>query len=304
MVGHMTTLCQLTALDYRKSMPPQASNHAFNQQSEFSAISIAFENSSEQPAHHRRCSSSEDTGYAVASTAERVTPEFKGSGSTTPMPLIRANNDPAVGSLGTTRKLTPVPSSPTESTPLFGPVASEEAVEQDSPLVNAGGATIYFQELRILTIYALPVFGFVFTRSHSDPIRLTINTRALLLEYSLVIVSVISIGHLSTTALAAVSLGSMTATVSGLSVIQGFVSALDTMLPSAWTSSQPQLVGLWTQRMSLSAQPPSSQRVILTSPSNSGPSYHWSHRMRLPPISSGHLHLTALLPTANVRDMV
>ena len=62
--------------------------------------------------------------------------------------------------------------------------------------------------------------------------------------------SVISVGHLSTTALAAISLGSMTANVSGFSIIQGFASALDTMLPSAWTSSQPYLVGLWAQRMS------------------------------------------------------
>ena len=64
--------------------------------------------------------------------------------------------------------------------------------------------------------------------------------------------SVVSIGHISTTALAAVSLGSMTASVSGYSVIQGLTSALDTVLPSAWTSNQPQLVGLWAQRMSQS----------------------------------------------------
>ena len=64
--------------------------------------------------------------------------------------------------------------------------------------------------------------------------------------------SVISVGHISTTALAAVSLGSMTAGVSGYSVILGLTSALDTVLPSAWTSNQPQLVGLWAQRMSQS----------------------------------------------------
>ena len=70
-----------------------------------------------------------------------------------------------------------------------------------------------------------------------------------LLEYSLVVVSVISIGHISTTALASITLGSMTATVSGYSVLLGLTSALDTVLPSAWTSNQPQLVGLWAQRM-------------------------------------------------------
>ena len=64
--------------------------------------------------------------------------------------------------------------------------------------------------------------------------------------------SVVSIGHISTTALAAISLGSMTANVSGYTVIWGLTSALDTVLPSAWSSDQPQLVGLWAQRMSQS----------------------------------------------------
>ena len=73
-----------------------------------------------------------------------------------------------------------------------------------------------------------------------------------LLEYSLIVMSVISIGHISTTALAATSLGSMTASVSGYSIILGMTTALDTILPSAWTSNQPQLVGLWAQRMSQS----------------------------------------------------
>ena len=70
-----------------------------------------------------------------------------------------------------------------------------------------------------------------------------------LLEYSLSIAAVVSIGHLSTTALAASTLGTMTAAVTGYSIIVGLASTLDTLLPSAWTSPQPQLVGLWTQRM-------------------------------------------------------
>ncbi|KAG2342759.1 MATE efflux family protein [Suillus weaverae] len=41
----------------------------------------------------------------------------------------------------------------------------------------------------------------------------------------------------------------MTASVSGYAIVQGLVSALDTLLPAAWTSSHPQLVGLWSQRM-------------------------------------------------------
>ncbi|KDQ06320.1 hypothetical protein BOTBODRAFT_39663 [Botryobasidium botryosum FD-172 SS1] len=69
------------------------------------------------------------------------------------------------------------------------------------------------------------------------------------LEYSLVVATVVSLGHLSTVALAASSLASMTASVSGLSIVYGLVSALDSLLPQAWTSSNPQLVGLWSQRM-------------------------------------------------------
>lgn len=88
----------------------------------------------------------------------------------------------------------------------------------------------------------------------ADPSKKLHSTH--LLEYSLVIVSVVSIGHISTTALAAISLGSMTAGVSGYSIIQGLSSALDTVLPSAWTSDQPHLVGLWAQRMSQSTNSP------------------------------------------------
>lgn len=81
--------------------------------------------------------------------------------------------------------------------------------------------------------YAIPIYG------------------TQLLEYSLMIVSVISIGHISTEALAASTLGSMTAAVTGLSIIHGFAGALDSLLPVAWTSDKPQNVGLWTQRMTV-----------------------------------------------------
>ncbi|KAJ7255220.1 MATE efflux family protein [Mycena rebaudengoi] len=125
---------------------------------------------------------------------------------------------------------------PSETTPLLG------LADPHIPRIDEGNGTnefdntpsmltVYAAELRILTKYSLPVFG-----TH-------------LLEYSLVMAPVLSIGHLSTTALAGITLGSMTASVSGFSVLQGFVSALDTLLPSAWTSPQPQLVGLWSQRM-------------------------------------------------------
>ncbi|KAJ7054450.1 MATE efflux family protein [Mycena amicta] len=126
---------------------------------------------------------------------------------------------------------------PTENTPLLYPEAQvpriHENIDDDAGDAELSTGAVYWSELRILTRYSLPVFG-----TH-------------LLEYSLVMAPVLSIGHLSTTALAGITLGSMTGSVSGFSILQGMVTALDTMLPSAWTSSQPRLVGLWSQRMAV-----------------------------------------------------
>ncbi|KAI9444208.1 MATE efflux family protein [Lactarius indigo] len=130
-------------------------------------------------------------------------------------------------------RLSPKDSGPDEYSPLLVPRIEEEDGASDDPAHPPSSAKIYRDELRILFEYTLPVLG-----TH-------------LLEYSLVVASVVSIGHLSTVALAASTLGMMTASVTGYSIIQGLSSTLDTMLPSAWTSSNPQLVGLWSQRMAV-----------------------------------------------------
>ncbi|KAG6889637.1 hypothetical protein C0995_015752 [Termitomyces sp. Mi166 len=129
-----------------------------------------------------------------------------------------------------------------DTTPLLAPPGSTPSVD-DSP-TSAWSLAEWWKELCTLTRFALPVFV------RNDNLTQFL-ARTSMLEYSLVMIPVISIGHLSTTALAALSLGSMTANVTAFSIVRGFASALDTMLPSAWTSSQPQLVGLWAQRMAV-----------------------------------------------------
>ncbi|KAG6895433.1 hypothetical protein C0992_001257 [Termitomyces sp. T32_za158] len=116
-----------------------------------------------------------------------------------------------------------------ESTPLL----QREGNEDEFTSKREGTSTyeMFWEEFRMLPQYTLPVLG------------------AQWLEYSMVMVNIISIGHLSTTALAAVSLGTLTAGVTGFSMLHGLASGLDTVLPAAFTSAQPQLVGLWTQRM-------------------------------------------------------
>lgn len=88
------------------------------------------------------------------------------------------------------------------------------------------------RELTVLTKYSLPVWG-----TH-------------LLELSLNVVSVFSIGHLGTIQLAAASLSSMTANVTAYSLLSGFISALDSLLPPAFTQ-QPKRVGIYTQSMAI-----------------------------------------------------
>ncbi|ETW75964.1 multidrug flippase [Heterobasidion irregulare TC 32-1] len=147
-----------------------------------------------------------------------------------PTPFIRPLN-PTIASRPDT-SVAPVTLA-NEFTPLLVPRIEEESDDLPGAAGEHAPRSLFWEELRILMKYTLPVYG-----TH-------------VLEYSFVIASVVSLGHLSTTALAASTLGSMTASVSGFSIIQGFTSTLDTMLPSAWTSSHPELVGLWSQRMAV-----------------------------------------------------
>ncbi|PWN53420.1 MATE efflux family protein, partial [Violaceomyces palustris] len=103
-------------------------------------------------------------------------------------------------------------------------------VDQIAFIAQESSEHIPWREAVVITKYTIPIW-----LTH-------------LLELSLSVVSVFSLGHLGTLELAAASLSSMTANVSGFSVISGFISALDTILPSAYTQ-QPKSVGLWTQRM-------------------------------------------------------
>ncbi|KIK58018.1 hypothetical protein GYMLUDRAFT_60896 [Collybiopsis luxurians FD-317 M1] len=71
-----------------------------------------------------------------------------------------------------------------------------------------------------------------------------------ILEYSLVGVAVLSVGHISTVALAAAIIAEMSVNIVGLSIISGFTVTMDTVLSSAWTNPW-LLVGLLAQSMTL-----------------------------------------------------
>lgn len=70
-----------------------------------------------------------------------------------------------------------------------------------------------------------------------------------LLQYSLTVASVLTVGHIGKVELGAVSLASMTANITGYAVYQGLATSLDTLCAQAYGSGRRKLVGLQLQRM-------------------------------------------------------
>ncbi|GAB7356643.1 hypothetical protein MBLNU459_g7363t2 [Dothideomycetes sp. NU459] len=70
-----------------------------------------------------------------------------------------------------------------------------------------------------------------------------------LLQYSLTVASVFTVGHIGKLELGAVSLASMTANITGYAVYQGLATSLDTLCAQAYGSGRKTLVGLQFQRM-------------------------------------------------------
>lgn len=70
-----------------------------------------------------------------------------------------------------------------------------------------------------------------------------------LLQYSLTVSSIFTLGHLGKKELGAVSLASMTANITGYAVYQGLATSLDTLCAQAFGSGRKMLVGLQMQKM-------------------------------------------------------
>ncbi|KAF2703670.1 MATE efflux family protein [Pleomassaria siparia CBS 279.74] len=83
----------------------------------------------------------------------------------------------------------------------------------------------------------------VLTKS-SAPLVLTF-----LLQYSLPVASIFTVGHIGKAELGAVSLASMTASITGYAVYAGLSTSLDTLCSQAYGSGRLHLVGLQLQRM-------------------------------------------------------
>ncbi|KAL8712964.1 MAG: hypothetical protein Q9220_002824 [cf. Caloplaca sp. 1 TL-2023] len=116
--------------------------------------------------------------------------------------------------------------------PYGGQDSSENIDKQWTEAVAAGKIhTTWQREAKVLSRYAAPLIV------------------TFLLQYSLTVASIFTVGHLGKVELAAVSLGSMTANITGYAIYQGLSTSLDTLCSQAYGSGNKKLVGLQTQRM-------------------------------------------------------
>jgi len=69
------------------------------------------------------------------------------------------------------------------------------------------------------------------------------------LQYSLTVASIFTVGHIGKVELGAVSLASMSANITGYAIYQGLATSLDTLCAQAYGSGRKKLVGLQMQRM-------------------------------------------------------
>lgn len=131
--------------------------------------------------------------------------------------------------------ISPAPATaPNETSALLGdrPLDNDEIDRKWEEAVTAGLIHSSWQrEARVIGQYSLPLIV------------------TFLLQYSLTVASIFTVGHLGTVELGAVSLASMTVSITGSAVYQGLATSLDTLCAQAYGSGRKKLVGLQMQRM-------------------------------------------------------
>lgn len=127
-----------------------------------------------------------------------------------------------------------------ENTPLLGdpelPYGGQDTPENlnqrwEEAVMAGKIQTTWQREVKVIARYSSPL------------------VLAFLLQYSLTLASVFSVGHLGKVELGAVNLASMSANITGYAVYQGLATSLDTLCAQAYGSGRKKLVGLQTQRM-------------------------------------------------------
>ncbi|ODV60961.1 MATE family efflux transporter [Ascoidea rubescens DSM 1968] len=111
----------------------------------------------------------------------------------------------------------------------YGSVVDNQINEETLTLVSVDNTSI-LKEIQGITKSSMPLMV------------------TFLLQRSFSAVSVFFVGHLGKTELGAVTLGSMTANITGISIIIGLATCLDTLCSQAYGSKNYKLVGVYCQR--------------------------------------------------------
>lgn len=137
------------------------------------------------------------------------------------------------------------PQQPSETTALLGDVPSRDPAApyggEDTPdnidkkweeaVLNGQIHTTWQREAKVLARYSAPL------------------TVTFVLQNSLTLTSIFTVGHIGKIELGAVSLGGMTANITGYAMYHGLATSLDTLCAQAYGSGNKKLVGLQLQRM-------------------------------------------------------
>lgn len=191
--------------------------------------SLLRDNNIIPPKHPRRGSST-----SVKDLRSRISfPSFRRTKSQTVDEGRRAENGEATEPSETTALLGEgdPPAGPDPEAP-YGGVDDEEIDKKWEEAVMSGKIqTTWQRETKVLARYSGPlIFTFI-------------------LQNSLTLTSVFTVGHIGKIELGAVSLGSMTANITGYAVYHGLATSLDTLCAQAYGSGRKKLVGLQLQRM-------------------------------------------------------
>ncbi|KAK6333486.1 hypothetical protein TWF718_011294 [Orbilia javanica] len=134
------------------------------------------------------------------------------------------------------------PHDATESDPLL-PHAGSSSEDLDALAANADPTSKWKDSVEAGKITTTWQRETKVLARYSGPLIVTF-----LLQYSLTVASVFSVGKLGTNELAAVSLASMTSNITGYTIYQGLATSLDTLCSQAYGSGKKKLVGLHMQR--------------------------------------------------------
>jgi multidrug resistance protein, MATE family len=125
---------------------------------------------------------------------------------------------------------------PSETSPLIasqnGPPSRKDVSKKWEEAIKDGKIqTTWRREAKVISKYSAPLII------------------TFLLQYSLTVASIFTVGHIGKIELGAVSLASMTANITGYAIYQGLATSLDTLCAQAYGSGKKKLVGLQMQRM-------------------------------------------------------